>query len=50
MGVELIDKKRREFLGASAQVLSGVVVAGSAMATPHDTSAVKEPAMIGECR
>jgi len=47
MGDELINKKRREFLGASAQALSGVVVAGSAMATPHDTSAVKEPAVIG---
>lgn len=47
MGDELINKKRREFLGASAQALSGVVVAGSAMATPHDTSAVNEPAVIG---
>ncbi len=49
---ELINKKRCEFLGASGQVLSGVIVAGSAMATPHDTgsaqaSAVKEPAVIG---
>jgi hypothetical protein len=47
MGVELINKKRREFLGASAQVLSAVAVAGSAIAAPHDTKTVKEPAVIG---
>lgn len=47
MGDELINKKRREFLAASARTLSGVVVAGSARATPRDTSAVKEPAVIG---
>ena len=47
MGDELINKKRREFLAASARTLSGVVVAGSARATPLDTSAVKEPVVIG---
>ncbi|WP_321477357.1 alpha/beta hydrolase [uncultured Paludibaculum sp.] len=47
MGAELVSRKRREFLGASAKALSGVVVAGTAMALPHASSAVKEPAVIG---
>lgn len=47
MGDELINKKRREFLGASARALSGVVLVGSAVAAPPDTPAVKEPAVIG---
>lgn len=47
MGDELINKRRREFLGASAQALSGVVVVGSAMAATPDTPARKEPAVIG---
>ena len=44
---ELINKKRREFLGASARALSGVVLVGSAMAAPPENAAVKEPAVIG---
>jgi fermentation-respiration switch protein FrsA (DUF1100 family) len=48
---EIIDQKRREFLGASAVALTGVVAGGSAMAradTPSTPStAVKEPAVIG---
>ena len=43
MGDELNNKRRREFLGASAQALSGVVVVGSAMAATPDTPALKEP-------
>ena len=39
MGDELNNKRRREFLGASAQALSGVVVVGSAMAATPDTPA-----------
>ena len=46
-----IDQKRREFLGASAVALSGVVAGGSVMAMPGtasaSSSAVKEPAVIG---
>jgi len=48
---ETIDERRREFLGRSAVVLSGVVAGGSAMAragTPSiQSAAVKEPAVIG---
>jgi fermentation-respiration switch protein FrsA (DUF1100 family) len=48
---EMIDQKRREFLGASAVALSGVVAGGSATATAATAStpslAVKEPAVIG---
>jgi len=51
MADEVIDQKRREFLGRSAVVLSGVVAGGSATAragTPSTQSAVvKEPAVIG---
>ena len=51
MADEIIDQKRREFLGTSAVVLSGVVAGGSAMAMPGTpsapSSAVKEPAVIG---
>jgi fermentation-respiration switch protein FrsA (DUF1100 family) len=47
MGNDLINIKRRAFLGASAQVLSGVVAAGSAVAAPAQSAAVKEPAVIG---
>ena len=51
MADEIIDQKRREFLGTSAVALSGVVAGGSAMAragTPSAPStAVKEPAVIG---
>lgn len=47
-----IDEKRREFLKVSGQVLSGAVVAGSVVATSPATvsaqsTAVKEPAVIG---
>jgi fermentation-respiration switch protein FrsA (DUF1100 family) len=48
---EVMNEKRREFLRASGQVLSGVLAGGSAMATPGTASArstaVKEPAVIG---
>jgi fermentation-respiration switch protein FrsA (DUF1100 family) len=48
---EIIDQKRREFLGTSAVALSGVVAGGSAMAMPGTalapSTAVKEPAVIG---
>jgi hypothetical protein len=48
---EIIDQKRREFLGRSAVVFSGVVAGGSVMAradTPSaQSAAVKEPAVIG---
>jgi fermentation-respiration switch protein FrsA (DUF1100 family) len=47
MGDELINENRRKFFAASARALSGAVVAGSAMATPPDASAVNEPAVIG---
>ena len=43
----LFNKTRRAFLGTSAQALSGVTLAASAMAAPAGTSAVKEPAVIG---
>jgi hypothetical protein len=42
--VNEVNEKRREFLRASGQLVSGLVVAGSAMATPP---AAKEPAVIG---
>jgi len=52
MADEIIDQKRREFLGTSAVALSGVVAGGSAMAAPGTPSApsssVKEPAVIGD--
>jgi len=48
---EIIDQKRREFLGTSAVAHSGVLAGGSAMAMPGTASApstpVKEPAVIG---
>jgi hypothetical protein len=48
---EIIDRKRREFLGQSALALSGVVAGGPVMATVGTSnnrpSAVKEPAVIG---
>jgi len=52
MADEVINEKRREFLKVSGQVLSGVVVGGSVVATiPATVSAqstvVKEPAVIG---
>ena len=51
MADEIIDQKRREFLGTSAVALSGVVAGGSAMGAPSTASAhsaaVKEPAVIG---
>jgi fermentation-respiration switch protein FrsA (DUF1100 family) len=51
MADEIIDQKRREFLGRSVVVFSSVVAGGSAMArasTPSAQSApVKEPAVIG---
>ena len=51
MADEIIDQKRREFLGTSAVALSGVVAGASAMAMPGTVSAsstaVKEPAVIG---
>ena len=51
MADEIIDQKRREFLGTSAVALSGVVAGGSAMAMPGTASApstaVNEPAVIG---
>ena len=51
MADETIDQKRREFLGTSAVVLSGVVAGGAAMARAGTASAqsgaVKEPAVIG---
>lgn len=45
-----INSKRREFLRASGQILSGVMVASAATASPADTAkptGVKEPAVIG---
>ena len=51
MADEMIDQERREFLGTSAVVLSGVVAGGAAMARAGTASAqsgaVKEPAVIG---
>ncbi len=51
MADEIIDQKRREFLGTSAVALSAVVAGGSAMATAGTPSApssmAKEPAVIG---
>jgi fermentation-respiration switch protein FrsA (DUF1100 family) len=51
MADEIIDQKRRAFLGTSAVALSGVVAGGSAMAMPGAASApsaaVKEPAVVG---
>lgn len=51
MADEIIDQKRREFLGTSAVALSGVVAGASAMAmpgtVPASSTAVKEPAVIG---
>jgi fermentation-respiration switch protein FrsA (DUF1100 family) len=48
---EIIDQKRRAFLGTSAVALSGVVAGGSAPARAAPSSApavaVKEPAVIG---
>jgi fermentation-respiration switch protein FrsA (DUF1100 family) len=48
---EIIDQDRREFLGRSAIVLSGVVAGGSAMGAAGmpsaQSAAVKEPAVIG---
>jgi uncharacterized protein len=51
MADEIIDQRRREFLGTSAMALTGVVVGGSAMAMPGAASppstAVRGPAVIG---
>jgi fermentation-respiration switch protein FrsA (DUF1100 family) len=51
MADEVIDQKRREFLGTSAVALSGVVAGGSGMAAagtlPAQSATVKEPAVIG---
>ncbi len=51
MADEIVDEERREFLGRSAVVLSGVVAGGSAMARadapPAPSTAAKEPAVIG---
>jgi fermentation-respiration switch protein FrsA (DUF1100 family) len=48
---EIINEKRREFLGTSALVLSGAVLGGSGMASSNSaqaqSTAVKEPAVIG---
>jgi uncharacterized protein len=48
---EVINERRREFLGISALVLSGAIAGVSAMTTTTaasaQTSAVKEPAVIG---
>ena len=48
---EVVNKKRREFLRASGQILSGVAVVGSSIATPATSSTqsttAKEPAVIG---
>lgn len=46
-----VDKKRREFLGASALVASSGLLGGSGMAAPNsaraESTAVKQPAVIG---
>ena len=51
MTKEIINEKRREFLGTSALVLSGAVLGGSGMASLSSarvqSTAVKEPAVIG---
>ncbi len=51
MADEKVDQKKREFLGASAVVLSGIVAGGSAVARAGtaavQSSAPKEPAVIG---
>ena len=51
MADEIIDQERREFLGRSAVVFSGVVAGGAAMARADapsaQSTAVKEPAVIG---
>ncbi len=52
MADEVINEKRREFLRFSGQVLSGVAVGGSVVATLPATvsaqsAAVEEPAVIG---
>jgi hypothetical protein len=48
---EVINDKRREFLGTSALVLSSAVLGSSGMAAPEGESAqshaVKQPAVIG---
>jgi uncharacterized protein len=48
---EVINAKRREFLGTSASILSTVVIGGSTMTVPITASAqsaaVKQPAVIG---
>src|SRR5712692_4716688 len=48
---EIIDRKRREFLGRSAVALSGVVAGGPVMAAVASSNTgsavVKEPAVIG---
>jgi hypothetical protein len=45
----IANRQRREFLMASGQLLSGLLVGGSAMAAaaPDTPAAVKEPAVIG---
>ena len=49
MANEIIHEKRREFLGASALVLSSAALGGTAMAASAGTAAgaVKEPAVVG---
>jgi fermentation-respiration switch protein FrsA (DUF1100 family) len=51
MADEIIDQKRRAFLGTSTVALSGVVAGAPALAragtTPAQSTAVKEPAVIG---
>ena len=51
MGDEMIDQERREFLGRSAVVLSGVVAGASAMAragtASAESTALEESAVIG---
>jgi fermentation-respiration switch protein FrsA (DUF1100 family) len=51
MADDIIDQKRREFVGRSAMAVTGVVAGGSAMAMPGPASAPsaapKEPAVIG---
>jgi fermentation-respiration switch protein FrsA (DUF1100 family) len=48
---DVVDRKRREFLGTSVVVLSGVFSGGAAAAAPGapsaSSTAVKEPAVIG---
>jgi uncharacterized protein len=51
MSNEVINDRRRAFLGTSALVFSSAVLGGSGMAAPHGSSnqsqAVKQPAVIG---